>query len=85
MNSESPPTLTIDQCQLLLEALLNKDGTPKQQRRGIRNYTLALVRTWFFVDPEFELSKLGWQQRWAPALEQDVYLIRKFGQCFLRY
>ncbi len=38
-----PQTLTIEQCDLLLDALLRKDGTPKQQHRGIRNHTLALV------------------------------------------
>ena len=41
--SKVPKTLTAEQCQLLLDALRNTDGTPKQVRRGIRNYTLALV------------------------------------------
>ena len=40
--SPAPKTLTDDECQLLLEALLDRDGTPKQQRRGIRNHTIAL-------------------------------------------
>ncbi len=39
----TPKTLTTEQCQLLLDALLRKDGTPKQQHRGIRNHALALV------------------------------------------
>ena len=39
----NPQTLTNEQCDLLLDALLCKDGTPKQQHRGIRNHTLALV------------------------------------------
>ncbi len=41
--SRTPQTLTTEQCDLLLDALLRKDGTPKQQHRGIRNHTLALV------------------------------------------
>ncbi|MBA7523814.1 Tyrosine recombinase XerC [subsurface metagenome] len=41
--SPTPKTLTKEQSQLLLDALLRKDGTPKQQHRGIRNHTLALV------------------------------------------
>ena len=41
--SNTPKTLTTEQCDLLLDALLNKNGTPKQQHRGIRNHTLALV------------------------------------------
>ena len=40
--SPAPKTLTDNECQLLLEALLIRDGTPKQQRRGIRNHTIAL-------------------------------------------
>lgn len=36
-------TLTVTECQQLLEALLNRDGTPKQKRRGTRNYTIALI------------------------------------------
>jgi len=43
MSSSTPKTLTSDQCQLLLDALLCRDGTPKQQHRGTRNFTLALV------------------------------------------
>jgi len=41
--SKAPKTLTAEQCQLLLDELRITDGTPKQVRRGIRNYTLALV------------------------------------------
>jgi integrase/recombinase XerD len=39
----TPKTLTTDECHRLLNALQITDGTPKQVRRGIRNYTLALV------------------------------------------
>ncbi len=41
--SKAPKTLTTDQCQRLLDVLQLKDGTPKQVRRGFRNYTIALV------------------------------------------
>ena len=41
--SKAPKTLTVDECRSLLDTLLIKDGTPKQIRRGIRNYTLALL------------------------------------------
>jgi len=41
--SAAPKTLTTDECHRLLDALQITDGTPKQVRRGIRNYTLALV------------------------------------------
>ena len=40
--SPAPKTLTVIECHLLLEALFARDGTPKQQRRGIRNNTIAL-------------------------------------------
>jgi len=43
MSSSAPKTLTAQECDSLLVALLNKDGTPKQLRRGIRNHTLALL------------------------------------------
>lgn len=43
MSSEAPKTLTTDECNRLLEALRNADGTSNQVRRGIRNYTFALV------------------------------------------
>ncbi len=39
----APKTLTTDECNRLLEALRNADGTSNQVRRGIRNYTFALV------------------------------------------
>lgn len=39
----TPKTLTTEQCSRLLDALLCRDGTPKRQHRGIRNYTLALL------------------------------------------
>ena len=41
--SESPKTLTADESQRLLDTLRNADGTHTQVRRGIRNYTFALV------------------------------------------
>lgn len=41
--SKTPKTLTTDECHRLLDILQFKDGTQKQVRRGIRNYTLALV------------------------------------------
>lgn len=41
--SSTPKTLTTIECQHLLDILRHTDGTPKQVRRGIRNYTLALV------------------------------------------
>ena len=41
--SKTPKTLTIDACNLLLEALKVPDGTPIQVRRGIRNHCIALV------------------------------------------
>ncbi|MBA7629776.1 Tyrosine recombinase XerC [subsurface metagenome] len=40
--SPAPKTLTVTECQQLLEALCTGDGTAKQKRRGIRNYTIAL-------------------------------------------
>jgi len=39
----TPKTLTRDECHRLLDILRSTDGTPAQARRGIRNYTLALV------------------------------------------
>ena len=41
--SKSPKTLTTDECHRLLDTLRITDGTPTQVRRGIRNYTIALV------------------------------------------
>ncbi len=41
--SAAPKTLTIDECNRLLNVLRKTDGTENQVRRGIRNYTLALV------------------------------------------
>ena len=43
MSSKAPKTLTTDECNRLLDALRNSDGTSNQVRRGIRNYTFALV------------------------------------------
>ena len=40
--SPPPKTLTPPECHALVEALLFKDGTDKQQSRGIRNATLGL-------------------------------------------
>ncbi len=39
----TPKTLTAFESHQLLKALLCKSGTPKQVRRGIRNYTMALL------------------------------------------
>ncbi len=39
----TPKTLTITECHQLLDALLYKQGTQKQLRKGIRNYTMALL------------------------------------------
>jgi len=41
--SNTPKTLTTDECHRLLDILQITDGTPKQVHRGIRNHTLALV------------------------------------------
>ncbi len=39
----TPKTLTSEEADRLLDALLNVGGTPKQVRRGIRNHCLAVV------------------------------------------
>lgn len=39
----TPKTLTVTESHQLLDALLVKQGTAKQFRRGIRNYTMALL------------------------------------------
>lgn len=39
----TPKTLTVTECHQLLDALLCKEGTPLQFRKGIRNYTMALL------------------------------------------
>ncbi len=41
--STTPKTLTVTECHQLLDALLIKDGTVKQFRKGIRNYLMALL------------------------------------------
>ena len=41
--STPPKTLTVTECHQLLDALLCKKGTKKQFRKGIRNYTIALL------------------------------------------
>ncbi len=41
--STAPKTLTVTECHQLLDALLIKDGTKKQFRKGIRNYLMALL------------------------------------------
>ncbi len=41
--SRTPRTLTVTECHQLLDALLRKRGTEKQFRKGIRNYTMALL------------------------------------------
>ncbi|MBA7521438.1 Tyrosine recombinase XerC [subsurface metagenome] len=40
--SPAPKTLTLPECHALIEALLFKDGTDKQQSHGIRNATMGL-------------------------------------------
>lgn len=39
----TPKTLNVTECHQLLDALLCKEGTHKQFRKGIRNYTMALL------------------------------------------
>ncbi len=39
----TPKTLTVTECHQLLDALLCKAGTKKQFRKGVRNYTMALL------------------------------------------
>lgn len=41
--SPAPKTLTVTECHQLLDALLCKDGTKNQFRKGIRNYLMALL------------------------------------------
>ena len=41
--STTPKTLTVTECHQLLDALLCKDGTKNQFRKGIRNYLMALL------------------------------------------
>ena len=40
---ETPKTLNVTECHQLLDKLLCKNGTQKQFRRGIRNYTIAIL------------------------------------------
>lgn len=41
--NDTPKTLTIDESNKLLNALLRTSGTKKQRRLGIRNYCMALL------------------------------------------
>ncbi len=41
--STAPKTLTVTECHQLLDALICKDGTKKQFRKGVRNYLMALL------------------------------------------
>lgn len=41
--SPAPKTLTVTECHQLLDALIIKDGTKKQFRKGIRNHLMALL------------------------------------------
>lgn len=41
--SKSPKTLTILECHQLLNKLIVHEGTPRQFRLGVRNYTMALL------------------------------------------
>ena len=43
MSSESPPTLESDECEKLLDFLLNDSKTPKQKLRAVRNHCMALL------------------------------------------
>ena len=40
--NKAPKTLTRPECHALLNALLDKDGTDNQRRRGVRNTAIAL-------------------------------------------
>ncbi len=39
----TPKTLNVTECHRLLDALMIKQGTKKQFRKGLRNYTMALL------------------------------------------
>lgn len=41
--TSTPKTLNVTECHQLLDALLVKEGTAKQFRKGLRNYTMALL------------------------------------------
>ena len=41
--STAPKTLTVTECHQLLDALICKDGTKNQFRKGIRNHLMALL------------------------------------------
>ncbi len=41
--STSPKTLTVTECHQLLDALICKEGTKKQFRKGIRNHLMGLL------------------------------------------
>lgn len=43
MSSESPPTLEIEECEKLLDTLLNNDSTFIKKRKAIRNHCMALL------------------------------------------
>ena len=43
MSSESPPTLETEECEKLLDTLLNSAKTPKQKRKAVRNHCMALL------------------------------------------
>ncbi len=41
--STGPKTLTITECHQLLDALLLREGTKKQFRKGVRNHLMAMI------------------------------------------
>lgn len=43
MSSESPPTLETQECEKLLDTLLNNANTSKQKRKAVRNHCMALL------------------------------------------
>lgn len=43
MMTTTPKTLNVTECHQLLDALLCKNGTKKQFRKGIRNYAMGLL------------------------------------------
>ncbi len=43
MSSESPPTLESEECEKLLDSLLNDDHTAKKGRKAVRNHCMAML------------------------------------------
>jgi len=62
--STPPRTLTVTECHQLLETLIPQNATTKQHKKGIRNYTMAVL----MLDAGLrvgEVIKLQWQQLWV--------------------